>query len=99
MPPILDNAGEVSVYYRYNAWGVCTVLDANGAQITDASHIGNLNPFRYRSYYYGMAGVHNTVFTKLLSRKFDLWLHILVENVFTAGFKLTNSFVKPYFVD
>ena len=49
---LLDNAGEVSVYYRYNAWGVCTVLDSNGAQIDDTSHIGNLNPFRYRSYYY-----------------------------------------------
>ena len=49
---LLDNTGEVSVYYRYNAWGVCTVLDANGVQIDDASHIGNLNPFRYRSYYY-----------------------------------------------
>ena len=49
---LLDNTGEASVYYRYNAWGVCTVLDANGVQIDDASHIGNLNPFRYRSYYY-----------------------------------------------
>ena len=28
------------------------VLDANGADISDASHIGNLNPFRYRGYYY-----------------------------------------------
>ena len=49
---LLDNAGKVSVYYRYNAWGACTVLDANGAQIDDTSHIGNLNPFKYRSYYY-----------------------------------------------
>ena len=26
--------------------------DENGADIADASHIGNLNPFRYRGYYY-----------------------------------------------
>ena len=49
---LLDNAGKVSVYYRYNAWGSCDAVDADGAQITDPSHIGNLNPFRYRSYYY-----------------------------------------------
>ena len=27
-------------------------LDANGADITDVNHIGILNPFRYRSYFY-----------------------------------------------
>ena len=46
----------------------------------------------------GMAGVHNTVFTKLLSQKGDLLLRLLVENVFIAGFKLTNALVKPYFM-
>ena len=46
----------------------------------------------------GMAGVHNTVFTKLLSQKGDILLRLLVENVFTAGFKLTNALVKPYFM-
>lgn len=36
------------VKYRYDAWGNCntTVVDPN------ASTIANLNPFRYRSYYY-----------------------------------------------
>ncbi|MDE7083176.1 MAG: RHS repeat-associated core domain-containing protein, partial [Clostridia bacterium] len=28
------------------------VLDADGKDITDIEHIGNLNPFRYRGYYY-----------------------------------------------
>ena len=46
----------------------------------------------------GMAGVHNKVFTKLLSQKGDLWLRLLVGNVFTAGFKLTNALIKPYFM-
>ena len=27
-------------------------MDINGKDITDATHIGNLNPFRYRGYYY-----------------------------------------------
>ena len=46
----------------------------------------------------GMAEVHNTVFTKLLSQKGDFWLRLLVENVFNAGFKLTSAFIKPYFM-
>ena len=40
------------VKYSYDAWGNCKVLNASGAEITDANHIGNLNPFRYRGYYY-----------------------------------------------
>ena len=49
---LIDNTGNVVVEYKYDAWGNHAVLDANGADINDASHIGNLNPFRYRGYYY-----------------------------------------------
>ena len=40
------------VKYVYNAWGNHKVLDADGVEITDMTHIGRLNPFRYRGYYY-----------------------------------------------
>ncbi len=40
------------VQYNYDAWGNHKVVDANGNEITDSTHIGNLNPFRYRGYYY-----------------------------------------------
>ena len=45
---LLDNSGAVVVKYKYDAWGNCniTVVDPN------ASTIANLNPFRYRSYYF-----------------------------------------------
>ncbi len=49
---LLDSSGSVVVQYVYDAWGNHAVLDANGADIADASHIGNRNPFRYRGYYY-----------------------------------------------
>lgn len=49
---LLDSNGSVVVRYVYDAWGNHAVLDANGADIADASHIGNRNPFRYRGYYY-----------------------------------------------
>ena len=38
--------------YWYDAWGNHKVVDNNGNEITDPNHIGNLNPFRYRGYYY-----------------------------------------------
>ena len=40
--------------YRYDAWGkVVSILDADGVDIsTSAAHIANINPFRYRGYYY-----------------------------------------------
>ena len=40
------------VEYYYDAWGNHKVVDANGDEITDQDNIGNLNPFRYRGYYY-----------------------------------------------
>ena len=40
------------VEYYYDAWGNHKVVDADGDEITDQNNIGNLNPFRYRGYYY-----------------------------------------------
>ena len=48
--------GDVVATYDYDAWGNCTVkaliADDNGHTVSDANHIANLNPFRYRGYYY-----------------------------------------------
>ncbi len=49
---ILDSDGNLVVKYVYDAWGNHAVIDANGQDIVNMQHIGNLNPFRYRSYYY-----------------------------------------------
>ena len=49
---LLDNSGAIVVKYAYDAWGNCKALNANGVEITDIAHIGYLNPFRYRGYYY-----------------------------------------------
>ena len=49
---LLDSAGNVVVKYVYDAWGNHAVLDGNGNDVTDGNHIGNLNPFRYRGYFY-----------------------------------------------
>lgn len=49
---ILDSDGNLVVKYVYDAWGNHAVIDGNGQDIVNMQHIGNLNPFRYRSYYY-----------------------------------------------
>ena len=49
---LLDSNGSVVVRYVYDAWGNHAVLGTDGNDISDANHIGILNPFRYRGYYY-----------------------------------------------
>ena len=44
---LLDNSASVVVKYNYDAWGNC-VIDASTTNTT----LANLNPFRYRSYYF-----------------------------------------------
>lgn len=40
------------IKYKYDGRGNHAVLAASGADIASATHIGNLNPFRYRGYCY-----------------------------------------------
>ena len=49
---LLDNNGSAVVKYVYDAWGNHVVYNSAGAQNSDATFIGNVNPFRYRGYYY-----------------------------------------------
>ena len=38
--------------YAYDAYGVCKVMNPDGTENTDDDFIGNVNPIRYRGYYY-----------------------------------------------
>lgn len=49
---VIDKNGAVMVIYRYDAWGNHKVLNSNGTENTNPSFIGNINPFRYKGYYY-----------------------------------------------
>lgn len=50
---ILDSNYTKIVSYEYDSWGkLLSVKDNNNIEITDSTHIGLINPFRYRSYYY-----------------------------------------------
>ena len=50
---IIDSSGEKIVSYYYDSWGnILSIKDNEDNEITDDNHIGIINPFRYRSYYY-----------------------------------------------
>lgn len=51
---IKDNNNVVVAKYEYDAWGnILSVTDSEGNDVSaNLSHIANINPFRYRSYYY-----------------------------------------------
>ena len=59
---IYDSTGQLAVQYTYDAWG--KLLSATG---TLASTIGQINPIRYRGYYYDT----ETGFYYLQSRYYD----------------------------
>lgn len=50
---IFDTKGSFVARYIYDTWGdTLSVTDASGKAITDPLHIANINPIRYRGYYY-----------------------------------------------
>ena len=50
---IYNASGTLIGSYNYDAWGkVVSVKDVSGAAITSSTHIANVNPIRYRGYYY-----------------------------------------------
>ena len=49
---IYDINNTLVAHYKYDAWGNHTVYDSNGNVNTLDTFIGNINPFRYRGYYY-----------------------------------------------
>ena len=63
------NGSTLVAKYQYNAYGVITAItDANGNDVSgNATHIANINPFRYRGYYYDT----ETGFYYLQSRYYD----------------------------
>lgn len=66
---IEDEFGKLVANYTYDTWGkVLTITDENCDDVTnDPTHIGNINPLRYRSYYYDS----ETGFYYLNSRYYD----------------------------
>jgi len=63
------SGGALVAKYEYNAYGqILSITNASGTDISNnASHIANINPFRYRGYYYDT----ETGFYYLQTRYYD----------------------------
>ena len=46
------STNEIEAIYEYDAWGSCLVYNGNGVLDESETFVGNINPFRYRGYYY-----------------------------------------------
>ena len=92
---IYDADGNVVAKYEYDDWGnVLTVTDASNQAITDPNHIANLNPFRYRSYYYDSeSGLYY-----LMSRYYDPVTHRFVnaDGYFQSGDGILDTNMNAY---
>ena len=50
---IFNTSGNLVARYIYDTWGnTVSIKNASGAEITSATHIANINPIRYRGYYW-----------------------------------------------
>ena len=69
MIALYDNAGNVHARYTYDAWGKpLSITDGSGNDVSgNPNHMANINPFRYRNYYYDT----ETGFYYLNSRYYD----------------------------
>ena len=86
---LLDIDGYVVVKYYYDAWGNHKIYNASGVEITDTTHIGHLNPIRYRGYYYDT----EFGFYYLKSRYYDpqVGRFISQDNVDYADYEAING--------
>lgn len=68
--------GTLIAKYTYDVWGnVLSVTNATGTEITASTHIANLQPFRYRSYYLDQ----ESNFYYLQSRYYDPVTHRFIN--------------------
>ena len=73
---LITSGGTVIANYEYNAWGeLLSVTNASGTAITSSTHIANLDPLRYRGYYYDT----ETGFYYLQSRYYDPVTHRFIN--------------------
>ena len=66
--------GNVEAKYAYDAWGNHVVLNPNGTTNTSTSFIGNINPIRYRGYYYDVETQLYWVSSRYYSPELCRWI-------------------------
>ena len=92
---IYDDQGNIVCRYTYDAWGnVISVKDSGGTSITSATHIANLNPIRYRGYYYDTETKLYYLQTRYYNPEWGRFLN--ADSLFVAGAGLVSSNMFAY---
>ncbi len=92
---IYTDAGDLTAKYTYDSWGnVTSITDGDGNAITSSTHIGNLNPLRYRGYYMDT----ETGMYYLMSRYYDPVTHrfLNADGYFQTGLGILDGNMNAY---
>ena len=105
---IWDNNGNIVARYNYNAWGKpISVTDGNGNDVSsNPSHIANINPIRYRGYYYDQETGFYYVGSRYYDPEIGRWINadgvlpssadsVQGYNLFVYGFNNPINTVDP----
>ena len=105
---IWDNNGNIVAQYNYNAWGKpISVTDGNGNDVSsNPSHIANINPIRYRGYYYDQETGFYYVGSRYYDPEIGRWINadgvlpssadsVQGYNLFVYGFNNPINTVDP----
>lgn len=85
---IADGTGAIAARYYYDAWGnLLSVTDGAGHAVTDAEHIGLVNPIRYRGYYYDSETGMYYVSSRYYNPKIGRWINADIPETLTADFE------------
>ena len=84
---ILNNNLETVAQYVYDPWGkLVNILDANGEPNSGIS-IANINPIRYRGYYFDMETGFYYVSSRYYDPEIGRWINADTSEALTVGFE------------
>ena len=103
---LYDSVGILVAQYTYDAWGkVLSIKDGSGNDVSaNAGHIANINPVRYKGYYYDQENGLYYLMTRFYDPQVKRFLNgdVLIDNrefqgqnVFVYGFNNPINFEDP----
>ena len=101
---ILDENNSILYEYEYDAWGnILKIVDSFGNDVSNSNCIANINPFRYRSYYYDvetkMYYLNNRYYNPKWARFINPDSFVVISNNISTYNMFSYSFNNPISFD
>ena len=95
---IYDSNYNLVVEYQYDVYGkVISIKDKTGKEVTNSNHIGKINPYRYRSYYFIKRSKKILLFFYIWEASNYYKLYVWILYVFIDVYKIyTKNIQKIY---